>query len=488
MIKNSKKVVILGAGLAGLAAGYELSKKGINVEIVEKWDDVGGLARTINVNDFQFDTGPHRWYTKSNMVNRWMLKLLGNEVIKVPRLTRIYFDGKFFYYPIKLMNALSGIGIWKAIKAVIDYIYARIRARIFQPKLLTMEDGYINQFGKTLYELFFKRYSEKLWGADCRTISIDWVGQRTRGLNIFTLIRETLFKSKSVVSLVDEFSYPKKGVGRLAQKMAEEIKKKGGRIYLSAEVIGISCEKNSIKSVEVSFKSKKKTRLLADYFISSIPLNELVSRMTPRLDIKYLNLASKLTYRDELQVALFVKKTHITPDTWIYVHPKEIPFMRVMEMDNWSDELSPEGTTTLVFEVACTMGDAVWRKNDKNVIDMVSNSYIKEFKLIKKSDILGGYVHRVPKEYPVYHVNYDDDVLKIKDLLKQFSNLQIIGRNGTFRYNNMDHSIEMGLYAAWNIIAGRKKYDIESVNIEREYLEEKKIENLEDETVETEDE
>ncbi len=482
-INSNKKIVILGGGLAGLSAGYELAKAGLKVTVIEKWEDVGGLARTMKVKGFKFDTGPHRWYSKNNQVNNWMLKLLGNEVIKVPRLTRIYFDKKFFYYPIKLGNALMGIGIAKALMAVYDYVLARLKSRFFKLSLKTMEDGYINQFGKTLYETFFKRYSEKLWGEDCRNISIDWVGQRTRGLNIFTLIKDSIFKSKSVVSLVDEFSYPKNGIGRLAEKMAEFIRNSGGEILTDSDVIRINHKNNQITSVIIKIRGGNK-EISGDDFISSIPINEVVQILAPLVSKEIQVLKDKLRYRDELQVALFINKTHITPDTWIYVHPKEIPFMRVMEMDNWSDKLSPKGSTTLVFEVACNYGDSVWNKSDKSVIEMVSNSFIREFKLIEKSDILGGFVHRVPKEYPVYHIGYREDVDKIKNYLKIFSNLQLVGRNGTFRYNNMDHSVEMGLYAAWNIIAGRNKYDIESVNIEREYLEEKKIENIEDEILE----
>lgn len=472
------KIIILGGGLAGLAAGFELSKAKKKVIIVEKWEEVGGLARTIEVNGFRFDTGPHRWYTKSNMVNKWMLDLLGDEVIKVPRLTRIYFDGKFFFYPIQILNALTGIGLVKSFKAVIDYFIVRVKVRINKPELITMEDGYINQFGKTLYNTFFKRYSEKLWGQDCRQISIDWVGQRTRGLNILTIIKDTVFKSKDIVSLVDEFSYPKKGIGRLAEKLAQEIKKNGGDIITDAEVIQINIEKNLVKSVQYE-KDKKKVISYGNLFISSIPINDLEKMIQPKINQNIINLANKLKYRDELQVALFVKKTHITPDTWIYVHPKEIPFMRVMEMDNWSSVLSPKGTTTIVFELACNENDSMWKKSNNQIIELISKSYIDEFKLIEKKDIIGGYVHRVSKEYPVYHLNYKQDSDEIKKHLSQFSNLQLIGRNGTFRYNNMDHSIEMGLYAAWNILKG-EKYDIESINIEREYLEEKKIENIED--------
>lgn len=482
-IKKGKKIVILGGGLAGLASAYELSQKNFDVIIIEKWEELGGLARTIKRGEFSFDTGPHRWYTKSNMVNKWMLDLLGDEVIRVPRLTRIYFDKKFFFYPIKLKNAIGGIGFWRAFRSVSDYLIARVKSRLLKPKLITMEDGYVNQFGHTLFETFFKRYSEKLWGVPCDRISVDWIGQRTRGLNLSTILKEMIIKSKKVVSLVDEFSYPERGIGRLAEKMAEKVRKNGGKILLKSEVLEIETGKDQIISVTVKMEGKE-TKINGDYFISSIPINDLVFRLFPKVDRATFALSSKLKYRDELQVALYVSKTHITPDTWIYVHSKEIPFMRLMEMDNWSDKLSPPGTTSLVFEIACNEGDAMWNKTDKEVIDLVKKSFVEEFGLIPLEAITGGYVHRVPKEYPVYHIGYREDVGKIKKYLSRFVNLQLIGRNGTFRYNNMDHSIEMGLYAAWNLISGRKKYDIESVNIEREYLEEKKLESPEDEFVE----
>jgi len=484
---NNKKfdVVILGAGLAGLAAGFELSKKNIKVLVIEKWEDVGGLARTIKVRNFLFDTGPHRWYTKNDSVNKWMLDLLGDEVIKVPRLTRIYFDQKYFYYPIKFKNAIFGIGPVKSFMAIVDYFIARFKARLFRPRLLTMEDGYVNQFGKTLFDIFFKRYSEKLWGQDCKAISVDWVGQRTRGLSIMTLIKDALFKTKNVVSLVDEFSYPKRGVGRIADKLKEGITERGGQIILNSEVTKIDISQNKVESIEYK-KDNKKYTVSGNNFISSIPLNDLINRLNPPASPKVISAAQKLEYRDELQVVLFIQKSHITPDTWVYVHPKNISFMRFMEMDNWSKELSPLGKTSIVFEIACNEGDEMWSKKDSELIKIVGDEFINEFKLVKDEDMMGGYVHRVPKEYPVYHLDYKKDVEIIKNYLKRFANLQIIGRNGTFRYNNMDHSIEMGLYAAWNIISGTHKYNIDSVNIEREYLEEKKIENIEDEKVEEE--
>ncbi len=473
-MKKTKKVLILGAGVAGLASAYELSKAGHEVTVVEKNSFVGGLASTLKKGDFRFDTGPHRWYAKNDEVNNWMLKLLGDEIIKVPRLTRIYFDHRYFYYPIKLTNALFGIGPVKAIRAALDYLLIAVIRRVKTQKLITVEDGYINQFGKTLYEVFFKRYTEKLWGVSTKEISVDWVGQRTRGLNISTIIKDAFFKTKNVVSLIDEFYYPRLGVGRIAEKMQEEVEKMGGKVILNADVFSFESEGNKIKSVGIKVNGVKKN-FTADEFINTIPITHVVNFITPKAPLEVIKASSELKFRAQVQVTLFINKEKISPDVWIYVHPKEIVFMRLMEMDNWSKDMQPLGQTSIVFEIACNEGDDIWNKSDKDLIEWVTRDYVNEFKTIKREDILGGFVYRIPHEYPIYHVNYRIPLEFIKNYLSSFVNFQTIGRNGLFRYNNMDHSIEMGLYAARNIIAGKRKFDIDSVNIEREYLEEKKI-------------
>ncbi|OGH03149.1 MAG: hypothetical protein A2798_01835 [Candidatus Levybacteria bacterium RIFCSPHIGHO2_01_FULL_37_17] len=475
MAKSKKEVVVLGAGLAGLASAHELAKAGYKVRVYEMFDFIGGLAATIRKGEFAFDTGPHRWFAKSDFVNNWMLDLMKGEIKSVKRLTRIYFDNKYFFYPIKISNALLGIGPIKAFMAIFDYGVYRIRARVLKPKIVSLEDGFVNQFGRTLYNTFFKRYSEKLWGRPNTQISADWAGQRTRGFNLLTVVKDSLFKSKKIVSFVDEFQYPEKGVGRIAEKLAEEVEKMGGKIYLNAKAVSFNANgKNKMTGVEIEVKGKRIMET-ADFYINTIPLPHLIKFMNPKAPKEIIKESETLKFRSEVQVALFIKKTNITPDVWIYVHSKEISFMRFMEMDNWSNVLSPKGTTTLVFEVACNEDDETWNKSDKELIEMVKNDYIKEFKTIEQKDVLGGYVHRVPFEYPVYHIGYTDSLDKIKEFLDNFTNLQTIGRNGIFRYNNMDHSIEMGLYAAWNIIEGKRKHDPYLVNIEREYLEEKKL-------------
>lgn len=474
MEKTKKEVIILGAGVAGLACAYELAKAGHKVTVIEKNSFVGGLASTLKHDGFRFDTGPHRWYAKNDEVNNWMLTLMGDEIIKVPRLTRIYFDKKYFYYPIRLTNALLGIGPFKAMLAAFDYLYYALKRRIRRPTLVTVEDGYINQFGKTLYKTFFKRYTEKLWGIPTDKISVDWVGQRTRGLNIATVIKDALFKTRNVVSLVDEFHYPKLGVGRIAQKMAEEVEKMGGKIVLNGEVVSFKRSKDTIEAIEVKV-GQSVMRFIGDEYVNTIPITHVVERLTPAATKEVIAASKKLKFRTEVQVTLFVNKANITPDVWVYVHPKEIVFMRFMEMDNWSEALSPKGKTAIVFEIACTEGDTIWQKSDRELIELVKRDYINEFKFVGEKDILGGFVHRVPHEYPVYHVGYEKPLEVIKKYLSKMRNFQTIGRNGLFRYNNMDHSIEMGLYAGRNIITGSRKFDVNSVNIEREYLEEKKL-------------
>lgn len=476
--KQKKTVIVMGAGLAGLTAACELTKKkAYEVIVFEKERQVGGLAKTIKVGNFRFDTGPHRWYSKQDMVNRWLKQLMDKQIIKVPRLTRIYFDKKFFYYPIRLKNALFNIGLLKATQGAIDYIIVRVKTFFFKDRAITLEDGYISKFGKTLYEIFFKRYSEKLWGRSCRQISADWISQRTRGFNIASVVKDAILPSKKVVSFVDEFFYPKLGIGAIAQTLASKTRIHGGKIRLKSPITKIKVSKQKVEFVEIRQNGKRRN-FYAEEFISSIPLNDLISHLAPQPPKEILAINQKLKYRDEIQVVLLVNKAHLTQDTWIYVHPKELAFVRFMEMDNWSNQLQPEGKTAIVFEIVCNIGDKVWQMSDQDLIKMITEQFISEFSLIKRSDILDAIVHRVEKEYPVYHLEYKEDTKKLKEFLAQFKNLQIIGRNGTFRYNNMDHSIEMGLYAAWNIIEGKKKYDINSVNIEREYLEEKHINNI----------
>ncbi len=471
-MNDSQKIVILGAGLAGLSAGFELSKAGRKVTVLEKNPYVGGLATTFKVGDYRFDTGPHRWFTKINEVDKWVRDLMGEELITVQRLTRIYFSGRYFYYPIKPFEALAGIGPLKGVKAVLDYLLVKIKNKINPQPVVTMEDAYVQQFGRTLYKIFFENYSEKLWGKSCKQLSGDWVAQRSRGMSILTVIRNAFFPQKGkVVSLVEEFSYPKLGVGRISERLSEEIKKNGGEVILNAEVKEIKTAGKKIKSILIQ-KNNQKEEIEADEVISSIPLNELVTRLSPPTPKEVILAVPELSFRDEVFVVLFLKAGKITPDQWIYTQDPSLPFVRLVETDNWSKFLSPQGTTSLVFEVACDRNDKIWNNTKEKLVAWVTEKYIKEFKTIGQEEIIASFVHRQENEYPVYAVGYEKPLKIIKEYLKKFSNLQIIGRAGMYRYNNMDHTIQSGIWAAKNLMGGN--YNLESINLEKEYHEEKR--------------
>lgn len=472
---SQKTMIILGAGLAGLSAAYELSKNNYKVIILEKDPEVGGLAKTFEKDGFRFDTGPHRWFTKNKEIDKWFLDLLKDEVIEVPRQTRIYFDKKFFDYPIKIKNALQ-VGVANGIRSVLDYASIRIKDKFIKPKIVTMEDGYTHQFGQKLYKLFFKRYSEKLWGRKCSEISADWISQRTRGLNIGTIIKDAFFKSKNVVSLVDKFHYPKHGIGTLSERLKNKIIKNGGNVITEATITKVETEKRKIKAIWYR-NGDQEVRLEGNEVVCTIPINDLIQIMGEGVPEDIKVSANKLAFRAEIQVALLVNKSHITKDNWIYVHPENICFVRLMEMDNWGGNLSPEGKTAIVFELACEEGDTMWNRSDEELANMVKREYIEEFNSVTEKDCVSYFVYRQAHEYPVYSVGYQKPLSKIKKYLKSFDNLQLAGRNGLFRYNNMDHAIETGTMAAKNIIEGKRIYDPDSVNSKGEYLEEKRTPN-----------
>ncbi len=503
-MEQKTDVLILGAGVAGLAAGHELTKKSEKkVTIVEKNPYVGGLAVTLKKNGFAFDSGPHRWFTKSDEINQWLRDLLKDELVDVNRLTRIYYKGKYYYYPLKPMNALKNLGIFNALWAVSSYVWVRIKLKtgLRKKEVNNIADAYINQFGYKLYYEFFHFYTEKLWGRKTTELSGDWASQRSKGLSIWSAVKDSLVKSKNVISLIDKFMYPKSGFGRIAEKMEEDIlAKPQNSISLSQDVTKIEwtevngekrivaitvtpTAKDQIHDKDITISNKElkeplaaqgsETRIEAESVISSMPITELIIRMDPPAPKEVADAAHGLSFRDEVQVTLMINKAHFTPDNWVYTQDSKLIFVRLMEMDSWTEGLSAEGTTSIVFELACQEGDETWNKSDAELAEMVATNYINEFHYFEKENIVGSYVHRVPKEYPVYDIGYKEKVVTLKNYLKTFKNLQIIGRNGTFKYNNSDHSIQMGLYAARNLMG--ENYDLENINTDRAYQEIKKV-------------
>lgn len=471
---NTGSTIVMGAGPAGLCSAYVLSKAGAPVTVVESAPFVGGLARTIHrdteYGEFKFDIGGHRWFTKNDDLNDLFKEVVADELLWVNRTSRIFFDGKWADYPLKFKSALTSVGPVTAVRAVADYGVSTLKRTIGDPPMETMEDRYIDQYGKTLYGLFFKNYSEKVWGVGCDKLSGDWVAQRTKGMSLMTAIKDAVIPSKgNVVSLIDEFMYPRNGFGRFSERMADAIKATGNEILLKHPVRRIVREGNHIKGIEV--QTEQGVELLeADNFISSIPMTVLCKIMDPPAPDDVLKAADSLTFRDIITVNLMFRKKQISPDTWVYVHDKNILFGRFHEPKNWSPAMVPgEEYTSLVVEYFVNKGDNIWNMSDEQLVNLTVKYFIEDLKFVKPDEVIGGFTLRATKAYPVYDMGYEEPLRKMKTFINSLENLQFIGRGGSFRYNNTDHSVETGMLAARNILG--EHHDLDAVNTEEEYHE-----------------
>lgn len=466
-------VVVLGAGPAGLASAYILAENGLPVLVLERDQVVGGLSRTVERGEFRFDLGGHRWFTKNEEVDRFFVEIMGDELVEVDRTSRIYFNGKYFYYPLKVGNALQGMGLVYSSKAVFDNILTRVSYKVSPRPVQSMEDAYVSQFGRTLYEAFFKTYSEKVWGRPCSEMSGDWVDQRSRGLSLITVVKDAFLKSNGKVqSLVDRFLYPQFGIGRFPERMAECIELLGGRVSVASRVAAMLHDGNRVQGLVVS-KDGGNELVYGNTFVSSIPITELVRLMSPPAPPEVIAAADSLEYRNLIIVNIMLAREQVTKDTWLYVHDRDIGFGRLHEPRNWSQAMSPQGRTSLVAEYFCSLGDPVWRTSNDTLCEMAVRDLSQKLGYIDKSEVIDAFAIRCPKAYPSYTMGYEKSLQVLKDYLRPFANLQVIGRYGTFRYNNMDHSVETGMKAARNILG--ESHDIEAVNAEREYLEEKRF-------------
>ena len=469
--------VIMGAGPAGLCSAYVLSKAGAPVTVVESAPFVGGLARTIKreteFGEFKFDIGGHRWFTKNDELNALFQEVVAEELLWVNRISRIYFDGKFIDYPLKFKSALTSLNPVTSVRAIVDYGVSMLRRKYTDQELVSMEDRYVDQYGQTLYGLFFKNYSEKLWGRPCDQLSGDWVKQRTKDMSLWTAIKDAIIPSKGdVVSLIDEFMYPRDGFGRFSERMADSVTAAGNEVLLKHPVRKIVLEGNRVKGILVQTEEGEQL-MEADNFISSIPMTVLCKITDPPAPDDVLEAANSLDFRDIITVNMMFKKPQVTNDTWLYVHDKNILFGRFHEPKNWSPAMVPgEEYTSLVVEYFCSKGDHIWNMSDEQLVNQTVKHLVEDLHFVKPEEVIGGFTLRATKAYPVYGLGYEEPLTKMKDYIRSIENLQYIGRGGSFRYNNTDHSIETGLLAAKNILG--EKYDLEAVNADQEYHEEKK--------------
>jgi protoporphyrinogen oxidase len=468
------KTIIMGAGPAGLCSAYVLSKAGYPATVVEAAPFVGGLARTIkrqtDHGEFKFDIGGHRWFTKNDDLNNLFKEVVDDELLWVNRISRIYFDGKFVDYPLKLANALKAVGPVTAARAVFDYGLIQAKRRANPTEIVSMEDAYVAQYGETLYKLFFQAYSEKVWGMKCSELSGDWVSQRTKGMSLITAIKDAVVPSKgAVVSLIDEFMYPRNGFGRFSERMADTIEASGNEILLKHPVEKIVLDGNRVKGIQVRTEEGS-TLIEGDNFISSIPMTVLVQITDPPAPQAVIDAANSLKFRDIITVNMMFKKRRVTPDTWLYVHDRNILFGRFHEPKNWSPAMVPgDEYTSLVVEYFCTRGDHIWGMTDEQLVNQTVKHLVEDLHFVNPDEVIGGFVVRATKAYPTYDVGYEEPLRLMKEYISGIENLQYIGRGGSFRYNNTDHSIETGMLAARNILG--EHHDLESVNADEDYHE-----------------
>ena len=542
-MERKKKVIIIGAGPAGLTAGLELLRANKNnakkvatktraegarnkdikyeVIILEESNEIGGISRTVKYNGNRMDIGGHRFFSKDEKVVEFWKELMPiqgklayddkklkrernvskggpdpekeDEVLLLRnRVSRIYYLKKFFDYPISMrMQTFKNMGLKRTTQAGMSYV----KSMVVKKDEDSLENFYINRFGKKLYSMFFEGYTEKLWGRHPSEISADWGAQRVKGLSVTAVLKDMITKAlhinndKVETSLIEEFMYPKYGPGQLWEIVAKEFEKLGGKIILNAKVVGVNQKKKQIESVtyETNSKAKKiiKKEIKGDIFISSMPLKDLVTSMN-NVPAKIKKIATGLPYRDFVTVGLLVKKLNlkneteiktlgnIVPDCWIYVQEPDVKLGRIQIFNNWSPYMvkKPEDTVWIGLEYFCNEGDKFWNMSDKECIKFATDELVK-MGVIKENDVLDAHRERVKKAYPAYFDTYDhiDDLV---DYLNKFDNLYCVGRNGQHRYNNMDHSMVTSFETVKNILNGESdKTNIWNVNTEKDYHEEK---------------
>jgi protoporphyrinogen oxidase len=462
---SKNKIIILGGGLTGLSAGYQLSKAGEQVVVFEGDATVGGLSKTIVRGEYRFDLGGHRFFTKDKKINAFVADIMGDELIFVPRKSKIFLRDKYFDYPLKPFNAMLGLGFSTTAKIMADYCIERLKRFISNPAAISLEDWVVSNFGRTMFDIYFKEYTEKVWGIGCDRISMDWVAQRIRGLSLLKAVKNAILKSngKDIPSLVDRFVYPKLGIGRISDRLCEEIER-AGSVSTDTRVDRINHSNDRIDSIEVSSHTLSSTESGAE-IISTIPLTNLLNIMKPAPPRAVMSAASKLRYRDLVVVGLMINRERVTDQTWIYIPEKRIPFGRIHEPKNWSMKMAPEGRTLLVIEYFSFIGDRFWNETDERLADITVKN-LEHLGFLNKKEVIDSTVVRVPRAYPLFEVGYREHSDVLYDYLKKFSNLHIAGRNGMFRYYNMDHAIASGVGVAEGILkkntatekADRKKY------------------------------
>ncbi len=464
--------VIIGAGPAGLTAAYQFAKHGVHCTVLEATGEIGGLSQTVVRNGWRFDIGGHRFFTKVEAVSDLWQEILGPEDFLVrSRMSRIYYGGKFYDYPLDVRNALSNLGPLEAIRCAMSYAWVRLRPPADQS---TFEGFTAARFGWRLYRKFFKTYTEKVWGVPADEIQADWAAQRIKNLDLFRAVINGIGLRRNqteVTSLIEQFSYPRHGPGMMWERCAELVRAQGSKLMVDHQVCTVSHNQGQAAAVTAATPDGD-IELVGTHFVSSMPISSLVRTMDPAPPSLVLEAARALTHRDFLTVALVVPADQAFPDNWIYIHDPSVAVGRVQNFGSWSpDMVRDEQWTCLGLEYFVFEGDEMWSAPDEVLIEQAQRE-LAQLGLVPIRKVRAGYVVRVPKAYPMYDVGYKRNVEILRAWLDEnAANVYPVGRNGMHRYNNQDHSMFTAMLAVENIILGAD-HDIWGVNVEAEYHEE----------------
>jgi protoporphyrinogen oxidase len=459
------RVAVLGAGPAGLTAAYALARAGQPVVVLEADEQVGGLAKTVERDGYRFDLGGHRFFTKSDEVSELWHAVLKDEFLLRPRMSRIYWNQRFLDYPLRGADVLRKLGPVEVTRVMASYVAAQVRRKGPEE---TFEQWVVNRFGRRLFELFFRSYTEKVWGVPTSEIRAEWAAQRIKNLSIAAAAKAVVFgnRDNKVTTLIDRFHYPRLGPGQMWEAMAREVEAWGGRVELGVPVTRLRLEGRRVVGVDAGG-----TTLRARAVISSLPLRAVVGIAEPGPPREVCEAAAGLRYRDFITVSLILRGEDLFPDNWIYIHEPGVRVGRIQNFRSWSPEMVPDPSTACVgMEYFCFEGDDLWSMPDDELVDLAADE-LSRLGLAPRDSLITGHVVRVPKAYPMYDAEYADRLATIRGWLDGLENLQQIGRNGLHRYNNSDHSMLTALRAVENLVEGAG-HDVWAVNAESVYHEE----------------
>jgi protoporphyrinogen oxidase len=466
------QIVIIGAGPAGLTAAYELARRGLTATVLEADDVVGGISRTVERDGWRFDIGGHRFFTKVDEVEALWHEILPEEDFLLrPRKSRIYYDGKYFDYPLRAMNVLRNLGLIEAIKCVASYAWARVRP----PKDQTNYEGWlVARFGWRLYRTFFKTYTEKVWGVPVSSMPADWAAQRVKNLSFMNAALNAILpkrNQKDITSLIEEFQYPRLGPGMMWEVCRDKVEAAGSKVILNAPVVRIEHHAGQATAV-VTRTDGVETVYPADHVVSSMPIPHLLLAMNPPVPDEVAAAARDLHFRDHLSVALVVPEADSFPDNWIYIHDPSVKVGRIQNYGSWSPYMVKPGYTCLGLEYFVFEGDEMWNTPDEELIEL-GKAELSRLGLADFKDMQAGYVVRMPKAYPTYDEHYKRNVEVLRGWLAEHApNVWPVGRNGMHKYNNQDHSMYTAMLTVQNIVEGTQ-HDIWAVNVEEEYHEQR---------------